>query len=60
MGGQGHQHVEVVRGVVDQCVRSYMGGVLRPRTDEADWCSHTVTDMHANWLLDTGDSGAGA
>ena len=43
-----------------------MGGVFRPRTDEADWCRHivrehsTVAHMHANWLMDNDDSGAGA
>ena len=62
----GHEHAEVVRGVVDQFVRWYVGGVFRPRTDEADWCRHvfrehnTVANMHANWLMDNGDSGAGA
>ena len=44
----------------------YMGGVCPARTDEADWCRHifrehnTVADMHANWLMDNVDSGAGA
>ena len=58
---KGHVHAEVVRGVVDQFVRWYIGGVFRPRTDEADWYMHifrehnTVADMHANWLMDTGD-----
>ena len=56
---------KVVRGVVDQFVRWYLGGVFRPRTNEADWCRHvfrehnTVADTHADWLIDNGDSGAG-
>ena len=60
---KGHEHAEVVRRVVDQFVK---GGVFRPRTDEADWFRHlfrehnTVADTHANWLMDNGDSGAGA
>ena len=63
---KGHEHAEFVRGVVDQFVRWYMGGVFRSRTDEADWCMHifrehnTVADTHADWLMDIGDSGAGA
>ena len=40
-----------------------MGGVFRPRTDEADWCRHIfreqnkVADTRATWLMDNGDSG---
>ena len=63
---KGHKHAEVVMGVVDQFVRWYIGGVFWPRTDKADWCKrifrehNTVADMHANWLMDNGDSGAKA
>ena len=52
-----------MRGVVDQFVRWYIGGLFRPRTDDADWCKHifrehsTVADKHANQLMDNGDSG---
>ena len=57
---EGHEHADVVRGVVVQFVRWYMGGVFRPKTDEADWCRpifrehNTVADMHANSLMDNG------
>ena len=46
-------------------VWKFVGGVFRTRTDEADWFrhifrEHNTVDMHANWLMDNGDSGAGA
>ena len=51
---KGHDHAEVVMGVVDLFVKWCKGGVCRPRTNEADWCIHifrehnTVADMHVN------------
>ena len=50
---------------MDQFVRWYMGGTFRPTTNEADWRRHIyrehnlAADTHANWLMDTGDSGPG-
>ena len=55
-----------VGGVVDQLVRWYLCGTFLPRTDETEWCGHIIrqcnkaADTHANWLMDTGDSGPGA
>ena len=63
---KGEEHTVLVRGVVDQHVRWYLGGTFRPRTDESDWCRHIfresnkASDTHANWLMDNGDSGPGA
>ena len=63
---KGDEHAVPVRGVVDQFVRSVLGGTFRPRTDEHDWCRHIfresnkAADTHANWLMDNGDSGPGA
>ena len=63
---QGEEHAIPVRGVVDQFVRWFLGGIFRPRTDENDWCRHILresnkaADTHANWLMDNGDSGPGA
>ena len=60
------EHAILVRGVVDQFVRLFLGGTFRPRTDENDWCRHIfhesnkAADTHANWLMDNGDSGPGA
>ena len=47
-------------------VRWFLGGTFRPRTDESDCCRHIfresikAADTHANWLMDSGDSGPGA
>ena len=63
---KGEEHAVPVRGVVDQFVRWFLGGTFQPRTDENDWCRHIfresnkTADTHANWLMDTGDSGPGA
>ena len=60
------EHAVPVRGVVDQFVRWFLGGIFWPRTDENDWCwhffreSYKAADTHANWLMDNGDSGPGA
>ena len=60
------EHAILVRGVVGQFVRWFLGGTFRPRTDENDCCrhifceSHKAADTHANWLMDNGDSGPGA
>ena len=60
------EHAILVRGVVDQFVRWFLGGTFRPRTDEHDWCRHIfresnkAADTRANWLMDNGDSGPGA
>ena len=34
---KGEEHAIPVRGVVDQFVRWFLGGAIRPRTDENDW-----------------------
>ena len=63
---KGEEHAILVRFVVDQFVRWFVGGTFRPRTDENDWCGHIfrgsnkAADTHANWLMDKGDSGPGA
>ena len=63
---KGDEHAVPVRGVVDQFVWWYLGGTFRPRTDETDWCRHIfresnkAADTHANWLMDSDDSGPGA
>ena len=63
---KGEEFAVLVRGVVDQLVRWYLGGTSRPRIDESDWCRHIFRDSnkasekHANWLMDNGDSGLGA
>ena len=60
------EHAMLVRGVVDQFVRWFLGATFRSRTDEHNWCRHIfpesnkAADTHANWLLDNGDSGPGA
>ena len=60
---KGEEHAVLVRGVVDQFVRWFLGGTFRPRTD---WCRHIfresnkAADTHANWLMDNGYSGSGA
>ena len=41
----GDEHAEVARGVVDQFVRWYTGGVFRPRTNESDWCRHIFREQ---------------
>ena len=63
---KGEEHAILVSGVVGQFVQWFLGGSFRPRTDENDWCrqilreSNKAADTHANWLMDTGDSGPGA
>ena len=63
---KGEEHTVPVRGVVDQLVRWYLRGTFRPRIGETDWCRHIIreqnkaADMHANWLMDNGDSEPGA
>ena len=63
---KGEEHAVPVRGVVDQFVRWFLGGTFRPRTDEHVWCRHIfresnkAAETHANWLMDSGDSGPGA
>ena len=63
---KGDEHAVPVRGVVDQFARWYLDGKFRPRTDETDWCRHIFRESnkaaatHANWLMDTDDSGPGA
>ena len=60
------EHAILVRGVVGQFVRWFLGGTFQPRTYENDWCRHVfresnkAADIHANWLMDNGDSGPGA
>ena len=55
---KGEEHAVLVRGVVDQLVRWFLGGTFRPRTDEHDWCMHIfresnkAADTHANLLTD--------
>ena len=59
------EHVVLVRGVVDQFVRWFLGGTFPPRIDENDWCRHIfresnkAADTHADWWMDNGDSGLG-
>ena len=64
---KGEEHTAPVCGVVlSTCAVVLGGGTFWPRTDEFDWCRHTVrehnkaADTHANWLMDKGDSGPGA
>ena len=64
---KGHEHNMHVRGIIDQFVRWYLGGIFRPRNDdEICWCRHInresnkAADTHANWLMDNGDSNPGA
>ena len=63
---KGDEHAVLVRGVVDQFVRWFLGGTFRPRTGESDWCRHIfresnkAADTHANSMMDNGDSGPGA
>ena len=63
---KGDEHAVPVRGVVGQFVRWFLGGTVWPRIDENGWCRHIfresnkAADTHANWLMDTGDSGPGA
>ena len=62
---KGDEHAVLVRGVVDQLVRWFLGGTFWPRNDESDWCRHIfresnkAADTQANWLMDKGDSGPG-
>ena len=37
---KGEEHAILVRGVMDQYVRWFLGGTFRPRTDENDLCWH--------------------
>ena len=37
---KGDEHAKAVREIIDQFVRWYLGGTLRPRTEKADWCKH--------------------
>ena len=39
---KGEEHAVAVGGVVDQLETLYLGGIVPPRTDEADWCRHIV------------------
>ena len=63
---KGDEHAVLVRGVVDQFVRWFLGGTFRLRTVENDLCRHIfresnkTADTHANWLMDNGDSVLGA
>ena len=62
---KGEEHAVPVRGVVDQFVRWFLGGIFRPRTDENDWCRHLSRVKQscghtAYWLMDNGESGLGA
>ena len=64
---KGQEHDMHVRGIIDQFVRWYLGGIFRPRNDdESSWCRHIyresnkAADTHANWLMDNGDSNPGA
>ena len=56
---KGDEHAVLVRGVVDQFVRWFLGGTFRPRIDENDWCRHIfresnkAADTHDNWLMGT-------
>ena len=58
--------MEIVRDIVDQFARWYLGGTFRQRTDAANWCRHVywehkkAADAHANWSMDNGDSSPGA
>ena len=60
------EHAILVRCVVDQFMRWFLGGTFRARTDENDWCRHIfresnkAVDTHANWLMDNCDFGPGA
>ena len=43
------EHAVLVRGVVDQFVRWYLGGIFRPRVDETDWCKHISVNGTKLW-----------
>ena len=64
---KGQEHEMHVRGIIDQFVRWYLGGIFRPRNDDgSSWCRHIyresnkAADTHANWLMDNCDSNPGA
>ena len=50
---KGDEHAVLVRGVVDQFVRWFLGGTFRPRTDENDWCRHNFLESNkAAYMFD--------